>query len=243
MRRFVDVHVYEIEDLDLRYVVANDIDGNAKIVAIRGTSKFRNVVTDARFDLVYDPLIGGRVHRGFLTASHAVMAELRRKLGTTRKVVTAGHSMGGAIAVIIAELLINEGCEVVETITFGQPMITDFEGSTFFRDIPLLRVMNGFDSIARVPFVSERRDPKSGYVHFGPEVLLLGGNTYYYIDPESVGIGYSRGYWDTWSWKKFSEFPGDHEMEIYLDRLDSVRVEPVHIDDQTNMREISGERP
>ncbi len=69
----------------------------------------------------------------------------------TDTVSLTGHSLGGAEAVILAMYLKTEGWKVSRVVTFGQPKVTDADGSKRFRDLPVLRVVNANDSVPLVP--------------------------------------------------------------------------------------------
>ncbi len=227
---FVDVEFFEIDDVELRYVIADDVAKEAKIIAIRGTANLTNMILDARFDLVAHPRIEAKIHRGFLDGAEAVFADVLPRLTPGSRVITAGHSLGGAVAVIVSKLLLFEGFEVVETITFGQPMITDLDGVSPFLDVPLLRVVDGYDAVPRLPYESTDQGNDIGYVHFGPELLMLGTNRYSCMDPTVAGVTYSRRYWEVWSREKLYGVFLDHQMESYLARLRKLRVESVRVD-------------
>lgn len=147
------------------------IAGENAVVAFRGTEQ-------GTADLIYDLKVisreggSGRFHAGFKDGFEALRPELMRKL-EERGIATVwltGHSLGGALAVVAACHLIDEGSyEIGGIMTFGQPMVVRQEVAD--RYDPILRhryaaFVNGSDRIARavMPFV-----------HFGHMVLLENG--------------------------------------------------------------------
>jgi predicted lipase len=107
-----------------------------------------------------------RVHRGFLRHADLLMRELEDDLGRLGKTTTVhatGHSLGGAMAVLMAMRH-----PVASVITFGEPRVgrdldLEFPAATIHR-----RHVSGDDRVARVP-------PKlMRYEHHGMECRLPG---------------------------------------------------------------------
>lgn len=147
------------------------IAGKIAVVAFRGTEPG---TADVIYDLKFISSGGesGRFHAGFKDGFEALRPALLRELGERRisTVWLTGHSLGGALAVVAACHLIDEGgYEIGGVMTFGQPMVVRHELAE--RYDPILRrryvaFVNGSDPIARalMPFV-----------HFGHMVLLNNG--------------------------------------------------------------------
>jgi len=139
------------------------------VVVFRGTEDLLDWRTNMRVKLV--ELQGGvQVHRGFYAAyepiKKALFDTVRRMLKTkTRPVYIAGHSLGGALAVMAtAELANDEEAEVRDSIaacyTFGCPKAGDRTFDQYVK-VPLYRITNGVDLVPAVPPIL------SGYKHVG----------------------------------------------------------------------------
>ncbi|MEX0591715.1 MAG: lipase family protein [Xanthobacteraceae bacterium] len=138
------------------YVVAGD---DLIAVVFRGTEDDLDWRTNFRFQFV--ELQGGaRVHAGFFQA----YLTIRDTLFTTvkqlakkkpRPVYLAGHSLGGALAMMAtAELSNHDDRELRDCIaacyTFGSPKVGDRSFDQFVK-VPLYRVTNGVDIVPAVP--------------------------------------------------------------------------------------------
>ena len=64
-------------------------------------------------------------HQGFLEYTNMVYPKILETIKANRKnkenVYVVGHSLGGAMAVLVAEALTNDGIPVKELRTYGQP--------------------------------------------------------------------------------------------------------------------------
>jgi len=121
----------EDENSDTRGFIA--CCGKNVVVAIGGTSSFRNLTTDV--DLAFSKACRGNVHRGFEKAAQGVIGivaqELKNKVKEPGRVWLTGHSLGGAVALLIAKHLVTgenglpDPCKPHEVVTFGAPMVGD----------------------------------------------------------------------------------------------------------------------
>jgi len=138
-------------------------------IAVRGTKVLQNVIDNLQYNLEHAPELGLRSHEGYIALSRKAFDELRPRLRIKQAVRITGHSLGGAVAALLALRLVQAGYRVVEVVTFGAPKFTDIEGSVFFlrRQISLLRITNRGDSVPSLP-------PWHQYVHTGAEVHLHG---------------------------------------------------------------------
>lgn len=140
------------------------------VLAFRGTEKkLADWLTDA--DCVPQDYQGGKVHRGFLNAftgihreiagdgtaeDETVEAIVKKALDEARAdgdgpplpVFVTGHSLGGALALLTARLLLPDVTGACYT--FGAPRVGDYE---FFRRVktPVYRIVNSSDVVPRVP--------------------------------------------------------------------------------------------
>lgn len=125
------------------------------LIAVRGTSAGADFLRDA--DALQVPFVEGegQVHRGFYEAAQVVSVFTSRyldKFHSGQKVLVCGHSLGGAIALILSQILRNrpEAYDVL-LYTYGAPRAAD---STFVKAAESLvhhRTVNHNDPIPSVP--------------------------------------------------------------------------------------------
>lgn len=144
------------------------------IVVVRGT--IRNHLPHWVVDLNFVPQRhnqAGMVHSGFYSEMLKVWPEVdyqvRSRLKPHSKIFITGHSMGGAVATLLAAKLRQDGHRITDLITFGQPKT----GSKKFcdhinslTDFRYHRVVNNMDIVPMLP-------PRwTGYAHCGTEVYI-----------------------------------------------------------------------
>jgi hypothetical protein len=136
------------------YVIAVE---DVTIIVFRGTNA--GEVSDwlANLNLLEAATPHGPVHDGFLTAYQSLKPQIVELL-TTRKpkrLWLAGHSLGGALAVVAAfDLIDNEKFAVQGVMTFGQPMVAKAQLASHLDNILLgkyAHFVNHSDIVARVP--------------------------------------------------------------------------------------------
>lgn len=154
-------------DPDTRGFVATG--PRATIVAVAGTDPLLlpNWITNLSIKVA--PEERGGLHTGFrraaVAAQPAVKAALDRLHRDDRPLLLVGHSLGGALAVLTARWLEQEGRTVRGVYAFGMPRIGDRAFATDcgaqFGD-RLYRLVHGDDVVASVPFTAV-----GGYRHVG----------------------------------------------------------------------------
>lgn len=130
-------------------------DGLA-LVSIRGTQpdELRDVLSDANVFPADDPHIAGaRVHSGFRACASSIEPAVRSWLlqldPQPARVLVCGHSLGAAIATLLAVPL-----GVHHLVTFGSPRVGDaafVSGLTARAGLVISRVINGVDVVTMVP--------------------------------------------------------------------------------------------
>lgn len=141
------------------------------ICALRGTDSQAEWLSDADAFLVPCPFLpGGRTHRGF-TAIHASMicADLTLRgllVSCDAPVIVAGHSLGAALATLVAAEL--GGCSLA---TFAGPRVGDdtFAHMAMSRLAGNDRVVNAPDLVPQLP---TRIEPDFPYMHLGIAIDL-----------------------------------------------------------------------
>ena len=147
--------------LDPEAGTAGYIVASPELVAVvfRGTEDELDWRTNFRLEFV--TLQGGaRVHAGFFLAYMGIRKDLFREVkelikAKSRPVYVAGHSLGGAIAMMAtAEMSNDEDRDLRDSIaavyTFGAPKAGDRSFDQYVK-VPLYRVTNGIDIVPAVP--------------------------------------------------------------------------------------------
>lgn len=152
---------------------------NRQFIAIRGTANLENVMVDLDVNLKLDEKLNIQLHQGFSATATAVYDDIKTHIVKGQPVQTTGHSLGGAVAVIVAMYLQRDGYDLQPFITFGQPKVTNLTGANDFENLPLIRVVTPEDIVPIVPPLSPLQ-LKSLYIywHIGQEIILMNGNQY-----------------------------------------------------------------
>lgn len=168
-----------VKSIDVQYFLANNPTTKAQIVAIRGTANLENALLDMKIKMASDKHAGINLHSGFATAAEGVYKQIRPHVNQNYTLYTVGHSLGGAVALILAIYLDIDKSNVGGVTTFGQPKVTDKAGATRFSDLPITRVVTEKDVVPLVPPIdpSVLSQPNI-YWHLGEEIILF-PETYY----------------------------------------------------------------
>lgn len=111
----------------------------------------------------------GRVHRGFAHAINSVLDDITARLQAEDRIIVAGHSLGGALAMLCADELARRGERIDAVYTFGQPRVGNWTFAAHYNaqlHDETWRIVNAGDPVPRVPFVF------GTYKHAGTEVYL-----------------------------------------------------------------------
>lgn len=151
------------------------------VIALRGTFDMPNWLLD--LDVRKVPLAGAsavKVHAGFLRGANALLPLIINALlpfpqwpaprkDSVSSITIVGHSLGGAMATLMALALHNQGFNVVNVVTFASPRV----GNAAWRELynaalgeATMRVVAAGDLVPLVPGVLD------GYRHVGQEVFL-----------------------------------------------------------------------
>ena len=168
---FSDVRTFDFKrgvDVDTQGYVA--IDQRRLLVVFRGTDSFPDWLTNLQ--VAKDPGPWGSVHEGFQDAFWASTLLIGKTIGEMvddKEIWIAGHSLGGALAVLLAATLVENDIDVAGLYTYGAPRVGD---TTFARQLNRSlkksanwRVVNEGDLVPHLP--SELR-----FSHTGTRRLL-----------------------------------------------------------------------
>lgn len=151
---------------------------------------------------------GINAHRGFVAGARALESQALELLGQypEHNLVFAGHSRGGAIAILLAIAAEHHHRHRSSTcITFGQPRVsTGRQIELAYRFGKYVRVVNGADAVPRYP--------KIGYSH-GGECLYIQHDGGCLIDPGQIKMATDRLF-------SFSNRGTDHGMREYIKELE-----------------------
>ena len=172
----------EFVDIDgaQAYVFYNNTD---LIIACRGTQKDSGAMNDIIADLQVfqaDSVTGNKIHQGFKEEVDKIYDEVESivsRRGLAKKIWVCGHSLGGAMATILAQRLEFVGGYDVDTLyTYGSPRA----GGPKFRawcdkHLNHQRFVNNNDVVPCVPtFFRWRHSGKCNYIKSTGEVTNLG---------------------------------------------------------------------
>ena len=96
---------------------------NQLIVVFEGTNDLRSIQTDLQVgesDFLH--LFGTQVHKGYYSEAQLAYKKVAPLVTKEQQVIVTGHSLGGAVAHLLAAILYKEGYNV-RLFTFGEPPV------------------------------------------------------------------------------------------------------------------------
>ena len=157
VKNCVDVYAHENY-----FTVDKSIPGYC-ILTVEGTSSMDDWVTNLKFIVRKDD-----THRGFKANAMSTLAKMvvnYESLEKERVIVVAGHSLGGATATVLADLLLKSTSEL-HIITIGSPRPGGRGIRNRLKDVDHLRFVHGSDIVPKSP------PYLTGYVHTHPVIHL-----------------------------------------------------------------------
>ena len=133
------------------------------ILAVEGTNETTDWVTNLKFLIKRDDC-----HRGFQNNANRTLAQLvlgYEALNPQRKLVFAGHSLGGATATLLADLMLPHN-DNIAIVTAGSPRPGGRRLRRRLKDVEHLRFVHGNDIVPGTP------PWLAGYVHTHPVIKL-----------------------------------------------------------------------
>lgn len=147
------------------------------VIAFRGTevNKYKDLLTDA--DLALTTGYGGKVHKGFKQAYAKVRSVVKEKLkahnAENKTLWLTGHSLGGALAVLAAYELKQQGYKVNGVYTIGQPRVGNNSFSNSFDKLLKNKCFRFIDKDDKVPEIPLK---EFGYSHVGQSIYIASKN-------------------------------------------------------------------
>lgn len=178
-------------DNEVEYFI-EEIDDTI-IIAIRGTeTNATDFIRDIRLWPWYDKRVGW-AHTGFLKGARVIEDEIIEEIlgrGANKAIYVSGHSLGGAIALLLGKILHYERFNVKEIVTFGAPRAVFGPSLGRFKHLKVTQFRNGSDLVTTLP------NALFGYVH---------------VNIVQIGEPFSK---DLLSWTKY------HGMKYYDELID-----------------------
>jgi len=135
------------------------VDGTA-LLALRGTQpdNISDIAHDLKAYMVPWPESAGRVHAGFAGAIRSILPQIRQWLARTglqaSRMIITGHSLGAAMATLLASVLTPEWL-----VTMGSPRVGDEDFVRTVKPANSVRLVDCCDVVTEVP------PPIGGYTH------------------------------------------------------------------------------
>lgn len=171
------IHQATLPDSQVSYFLSRS--NGVQTIAVRGTANLENALVDVDLALQFTPALNIILHQGFAAATQAIYQDVKPYLIEDMPIATTGHSLGGAVAVILAMHLAHDHYPLQQVMTFGQPKVTNVAGAKAFAALPLIRVVTPHDIVPLVPPLSPLQIKDLDiYWHIGEEVILLGDHEY-----------------------------------------------------------------
>jgi hypothetical protein len=175
---------------------------NAIWLCFAGTRNRRNWLSNFK---IIKKMYGGmfKAHKGFAECAEALQEQCEEAIAKNKDadIYIVGHSLGGAIAVLMATFLYKHyGIRNYTLITFGQPCVTWGRNIKKYFPKRYVRVVNGSDAVPRRPGI--------GYSHAGSLLYLDNDQKTWRLNPTRVGTFFDR------LPTLFGRF-GDHSQQYY----------------------------
>ena len=193
------------------------------VVALRGTDEAADWITNLKTAQIRG--YGGAVHRGFADAFALLWPHIQSQFDELcdnhQTLWITGHSLGGALATILAAKLAAEGFEPYMTCTFGSPRVFSPKAASAY--LPrLYRFVNKGDLVPSVP--PPLTLPWYRYSHTGSLSVVLDKER-----RQSVCLhGRDQDYFSFWKWlftptgeilESLTQRLADHSMTTYIELI------------------------
>lgn len=202
---------------DVQYFVEHD-QSNTQYVTIRGTANARNIEEDVEIGVHKTRTAPIPLADGFGNVARILYEDAAPHLDKQRRTFVTGHSLGGAVAAILALHLIADGYSVDRVVTFGQPRFLTSAGlkSEDVRQLEsvLTRVVDGNDIVPMLPRSHRTVSEYGPFEHVGREIILLDGPYFVYLQNHVADHLNAAP-----SVRSLATELSNHRMVHYMDRL------------------------
>ena len=129
-----------LDSLGVRFNIIEYTRGDSerkRVLSIRGTKTLNNILQNMDAQLTYFEDLGIKAHRGYTVIARAMAKEIlddNLLAIDDLPLLLTGHSLGGAVSVLLANLLVRQGFTIRSVYTFGMPKFVDKEGALLLKD-------------------------------------------------------------------------------------------------------------
>lgn len=102
-------------DIDFHYL----LNGETLLIYCDETKSLPDILTSIRFKSIEH--FGTKYHAGYFSSAILIMTELAKIGLRFRSIKIYGYSLGGSISSILNDIYIEQGTNVIEHVTFGEP--------------------------------------------------------------------------------------------------------------------------
>lgn len=216
----------QLPGYNLSYFLLTNTSIKQQIVAVRGTSNAENAMVDLAIKLLPNEHTGIKLHQGFAQSADFLYDTIKPHLNKNYQLNTTGHSLGGAVALILAMYADTEGYDIGKVITYGQPKVTNIGGSRQYSHLNVTRVVMPKDVVPLVPPLDPMDMMKLDiYWHLGTEIVLQASNTY----SELKGIDSMMRATDFLNETISEKNLQHHYMSLYIQSLSQKQQKPERI--------------
>jgi hypothetical protein len=140
----------------LHAVETNEAEDGLTVIAFRGSIAPHDWALDFQAIPTVDheatnhPTLGF-IHSGFLAGALALTPQIAMAVAGKPYALT-GHSLGGALALVVAGLLVDAGHAPERVATFGAPKVGFSSFVEALKDVPIAQYRRGNDIVPLVPF-------------------------------------------------------------------------------------------
>ena len=165
----------DFEEANIEVVVQKSLDTGGAVFAFRGTDEPLDALRNIRFLPVWTREVGW-CPAGFLKASKRLVNKVTSvclEQDIDHKAIElTGHSLGGAVALIVGALMTRDEVPPLQVVTFGAPRCGRLK---ILDEVPVTQYRNGKDIVPLVPPLMRRHNklleygkPGKGYIkdHF-----------------------------------------------------------------------------
>jgi len=202
-------------DTNVQYFLERDDKAKIQRITVRGTVDKINMAEDFDAKVTPEPKTQIPLHDGFNRVAQGIYRDAQPYLKPGYKTYLTGHSLGGAAAAVLGITMRGEGHAVERVATFGQPRVTTAAGTGRVETLPLIRVVDENDVVPMIPPDGAASGSTGPFAHAGPELILLDGAHYVYLDRHDATRLATGDLWRSLTTANLD----DHAIDRYIGRL------------------------